>query len=82
MEIEEEIKKRDMEISVRDSAVANLETVKKQLMTDLNDQKLRLEYFVDSVRHFVPGQNEHLIDKRGTKDYIPEVTPIIEGTDF
>ena len=82
MEVEEEIKKRDMEICGRDSTINDLEGVKKRLMIDVNDQKLRLEYFVDSVKHFTPGQNAHLIDKRGSKNYIPEVTPIIEGTDF
>ncbi|XP_063716554.1 uncharacterized protein C6orf163 homolog [Symsagittifera roscoffensis] len=81
MEVEAEVEKREIEIKERDDVISRLEGERVELMGELNEQKLRLQYFVDSVSHFVPGENEHLVDKRGTRPYIPDVTPVIEGTD-
>ncbi|XP_075246199.1 uncharacterized protein LOC142339804 [Convolutriloba macropyga] len=82
LQIEAEVKNRETEIGLRDETIQRLDRERLKLLSDLNDQKLRLQHLVDHVKHFTPGENEHLIDKRGVKGYIPDVTPIIEGTDF
>merc|ERR1711894_321482 len=82
MEVESEVKKRDVLIEHRNGTIQRLDRERLKLLSEVNDQKLRLQHFVDHVTHFTPGENEHLIDKRGVQHYVPDVTPIIEGTDF
>ena len=82
MEVEAVVNKQQKEISDRNQRIEELEQKRLQLMTELNDQKLRLQFFVDNVKHFTPGENEHMIDKRGVNNYVPDVTPVIQGTDL
>ena len=82
LEMDTEIEEHKQTTAEVRAALAVETEEKLKTQAELNRQRLQLEIVVDTVAHFTPGENAHMIDKRGVVNFQPGVTEVSSGTDL